>query len=58
MQPRARLTQRYRELTVAACALLGVVVHLSVGSRSLVDGYWLDAAVTARGALAASASTR
>lgn len=51
MQPRAFLTQRYRGLTIVACALFGVVVHLSVGVRSLADGYWLDAAVTARGAL-------
>ena len=51
MQPRARLTRRYRGLTITACALLGAVVHLSVGVRSLVDGYWLDAAVTLRGAL-------
>lgn len=51
MPLKARLTHRYREITIAVCAILALGMHLVVGARSLIDGYWLDAAVTARGAL-------
>lgn len=48
---KARLTQRYREITIVGCVLFGLGAHLVLGARSLIDGYWLDAAVTTRGML-------
>lgn len=51
MHLKARLTHRYREITIAVCAVLALGAHLAVGARSFIDGYWLDAAVTASGAL-------
>ena len=41
---KARLTQRYREITIVGCVLFGLGAHLVLGARSLIDGYWLDAA--------------